>query len=273
MAHASESSVEPNLTPLLDLVLQLLMFFMITVNFTQGVTNTGESLPTADTVAPLDADGNDPLVLSVKPFGMGKGPWKLRRLSISYLRMDRMPEAVWKKLEAKMLRKPFDTQAGFVAELKTVLSDSEFAEYEKRILEYAKPRDDFKYLSDTERKRLSARFKEDETCILIPTEQLTTYEKDRGDLPEKLIRNMANTAERLKRIGQDERDLAARERKTYGKVRKARVDEKDNVLIPVHIRADEEVKTGDIYELMDACKEAGFVTIKARSLLGSGGKK
>ena len=79
MSHgsASDETIEPNLTPLLDLVLQLLMFFMITVNFTQGVTNTGETLPHSETVAPLDPEGNDPIILSVKPFRMGAGVWKV----------------------------------------------------------------------------------------------------------------------------------------------------------------------------------------------------
>ncbi len=216
MSHgpASDGLVEPNLVPLLDLVMQLLMFFMISVNFAQGVTNTGESLPHSETVAPLDSGGNDPIILSVKPFRMGGTP---------------LP---------------------------------------------GKPaRDDFTYYGSKDRERLRARFKDGETCIMIPTEQLTSAEKDRGDTQEKTIRNMFNASEKLKRLAQDEIDLAARERKTYGKLNKARVNDKDEILIPIHIRADADVKTGEIYELMDACKEAGFVTIKARALLKTGEKK
>ncbi len=213
MSHgpASSDTVEPNLVPLLDLVLQLLMFFLINVNFVQGVTNTGESLPRSETVSPLDPDGGDPIILSVKPFRIGVplGPG--------------LP-----------------------------------------------PRDDFKYMApegSKERARLRARFKDGETCVMIPTEQLTNYERDRGDTQDKLIRNLSNTADRLKRIAQDERDLAEREKRNLVKDKKARVDEAGNITIPIHIRADAAVRTGDIYELMDACKDAGFTTVKARALL------
>jgi biopolymer transport protein ExbD len=218
MSHgpASTDAVEPNLVPLLDLVLQLLMFFLINVNFVQGVTSTGESLPHSETVSPLDATGADPLILSVKPFRMGVplGPGKPAR-------------------------------------------------------------DDFKYYSEAERTRLRERrnsdgtfsFKDGETCVMIPTESLTERERDLGRGRDSLIRNLSNTADRLKRIAQDERDLAEREKRDRVKDRRARVDEAGNVTIPVHIRADADVRTGDIYELMDACKDAGFTTVKARALL------
>src|SRR5438270_14000425 len=76
MSHgpAADSTIEPNLTPLLDLVLQLLMYFMITVNFTQGVTNTGETLPHSETISTVAGVGGEPIILSVKPFRMAATP-------------------------------------------------------------------------------------------------------------------------------------------------------------------------------------------------------
>ncbi len=161
MSHgpAADENLEPNLVPLLDLVLQMLMFFMITVNFAQGVTNTGESLPYSETIAPVDTE-DDPIFLSVKPFRIV---------------MPKQPKELTK--------------------------------------EQGRKRDDFESYSDEDRKKLRARFQDNEICILIPTEQLTSYETDKGWTQEHLIRNLFNASDRLKRLGQDEKDLAEREEK------------------------------------------------------------
>ena len=70
MAHASGGSTcEPNLTPLLDLVLQLLMFFIITVNFvSQQVTNESE-LPDAQSARPMDKDETEVLFINMNEKG------------------------------------------------------------------------------------------------------------------------------------------------------------------------------------------------------------
>jgi len=203
MSHAvsAETAVEPNLTPLLDLVLQLLMFFMITVNFTEGVTNTGETLPYSETVAPLDADGNDPIILSVKPFRIGVSPG-----------------------------------------------------------EGKEPRDDFRYFGSKERENLRKRFADFETCVLVPTEQLTRSEVDQGRGRDTLIRRVIDMKKKFA-------DLAEAERS------RLKLGKTADVPTPIHIRADGEVKTGDIYDLMDYAKAAGFVNIKARALLGTGERK
>jgi len=52
---ANEVSAVPNLTPLLDLVLQLLMFFMMCVNFVSDQFVDGIHLPVAQTARPMDA--------------------------------------------------------------------------------------------------------------------------------------------------------------------------------------------------------------------------
>jgi biopolymer transport protein ExbD len=48
------NSADPNLVPLLDLVLQLIMFFIMVVNFVTEQVNKGISLPTAQTARPMD---------------------------------------------------------------------------------------------------------------------------------------------------------------------------------------------------------------------------
>src|SRR5262249_41597714 len=58
---------EPNLTPLLDLVLQILMFFMVTVNFATEQTQAAGELPTSQTARPLPTQGvKDPLFINLR---------------------------------------------------------------------------------------------------------------------------------------------------------------------------------------------------------------
>jgi biopolymer transport protein TolR len=68
MAHSvsSEGSkAEPNLTPLLDVVLQLLMFFMMCVNFVTEQVNQNIELPVAQSARPMDKGEVDVLFLNV----------------------------------------------------------------------------------------------------------------------------------------------------------------------------------------------------------------
>ncbi len=69
-ASAGSDQVDINLTPLLDLVLQLIMFFMITVNFVQ-VDQFDErvTLPVAQSAVPLDNTAQDYVFLNLD----GKG--------------------------------------------------------------------------------------------------------------------------------------------------------------------------------------------------------
>lgn len=61
---------DPNLTPLLDLVLQLIMFFMITVNFIRvDQFDDAIRLPVAQNATPLDNEAADYIFLNLD----GKG--------------------------------------------------------------------------------------------------------------------------------------------------------------------------------------------------------
>ncbi|HWG42364.1 MAG TPA: biopolymer transporter ExbD [Gemmataceae bacterium] len=61
---------EPNLTPLLDVVLQLLMFFMMCVNFVSEQVNEDIRLPQSQAVKPMDKADNDVLFINLKPFAL-----------------------------------------------------------------------------------------------------------------------------------------------------------------------------------------------------------
>lgn len=70
MTHAHPGKpAEPNLIPLLDLVLQLVMFFMVCANFVMEQVNETIQLPTALAAAPLDKKDEYVIFLNVNEHG------------------------------------------------------------------------------------------------------------------------------------------------------------------------------------------------------------
>jgi biopolymer transport protein ExbD len=69
MSHGSTEKCEPNLTPLLDLVLQLVMFFMLVANFVVEQTNDQIKLPEARASKALDKEEGDPFFLNINDQG------------------------------------------------------------------------------------------------------------------------------------------------------------------------------------------------------------
>jgi len=71
MSHGvSDAEVaEPNLTPLLDLVLQLVMFFMIVANFVSEQLNQSIQLPEATTAVPIDKERQNIVILNIDDNG------------------------------------------------------------------------------------------------------------------------------------------------------------------------------------------------------------
>jgi biopolymer transport protein ExbD len=82
------STSEPNLTPLLDVVLQLLMFFMMCVNFVTEQVNKDIHLPVSASAVPMDKGETDVLFINLKPFRPSewghKGPDQLLSLRRQY---------------------------------------------------------------------------------------------------------------------------------------------------------------------------------------------
>ena len=72
-ASVSAKSAEPNLTPLLDVVFQLITFFMLVINFSNENNDRSIKLPVAGTAAPVDVTdkkvNEDRLVLNVDKQG------------------------------------------------------------------------------------------------------------------------------------------------------------------------------------------------------------
>ena len=69
MSHGSTDKCEPNLTPLLDLVLQLVMFFMLCANFVMEQTSAEIKLPEAFAAKALDKGEEVPIFLNVNDQG------------------------------------------------------------------------------------------------------------------------------------------------------------------------------------------------------------
>ena len=68
MSHATTSDAlkaEPNLVPLLDLVFQLIMFFMICVNFVSEQVNKDVQLPVSQSARAMDKGEVDVLFLNM----------------------------------------------------------------------------------------------------------------------------------------------------------------------------------------------------------------
>jgi biopolymer transport protein ExbD len=71
MSHGNSGpdKCEPNLVPLLDLVLQLIMFFMLCANFIDEQVNRGIDLPKAVAARPLDKEISRFIYLNVNKQG------------------------------------------------------------------------------------------------------------------------------------------------------------------------------------------------------------
>ncbi|HEV8059320.1 MAG TPA: biopolymer transporter ExbD [Gemmataceae bacterium] len=74
---------DPNLVPLLDLVFQLIMFFMICVNFVGEQVNADIQLPTSQSARPMDKAEVDVLFLNLDAQGNVHVPGEPQPLTTS----------------------------------------------------------------------------------------------------------------------------------------------------------------------------------------------
>lgn len=77
MSGQSSEGADPNLTPILDMVFQLITFFMLVINFKGAAMDLSLKLPVLGSARPLDYHGRqEPLMLNINPKGnvvsMGK---------------------------------------------------------------------------------------------------------------------------------------------------------------------------------------------------------
>ena len=69
MSHGSTEKCEPNFIPLLDLVLQLVMFFMLCTNFVMDQSSDQVNLPEAISAKPLDKAQDEMIYLNISKDG------------------------------------------------------------------------------------------------------------------------------------------------------------------------------------------------------------
>ena len=70
MSAQSSEGAEPNLTPILDMVFQLITFFMLVINFKGMTYDQSLKLPVLGSARPIDFQPeNEPLVLNVDTLG------------------------------------------------------------------------------------------------------------------------------------------------------------------------------------------------------------
>ncbi len=62
---SSEARAEPNLTPILDMVFQLITFFMLVVNFKTATMDLSLRLPAIGSARPVEVKGQDLIVLNM----------------------------------------------------------------------------------------------------------------------------------------------------------------------------------------------------------------
>ncbi len=78
MSHGGDSGAEPDLTPMLDLVMQLLMYFIMVANFIDQENTAEVYLPVAQTARPISKDDADVLFLNIDRDGqvliLGEAP-------------------------------------------------------------------------------------------------------------------------------------------------------------------------------------------------------
>lgn len=69
-AISSDNRAEPNLTPILDMVFQLITFFMLVINFKAASVDLSLKLPVVGSARPVDTNGQeDLLVLNINAEG------------------------------------------------------------------------------------------------------------------------------------------------------------------------------------------------------------
>lgn len=87
---SAEISAEPNLVPLLDLVLQLIMFFMMCANFVKEENDQSIQLPKSQMAMPIPDSGPDVIHLGVQDDGsvrvVGQKPMNRDDEVAAYLR-------------------------------------------------------------------------------------------------------------------------------------------------------------------------------------------
>jgi len=105
-SHSHSARAEPNLTPILDMVFQLITFFMLVINFKTNQIDTQMELPVVGSARPVKADGLLLLMVNINKkaqFTVFNKPYSDRQME-QYI----LAQAATDRLAARRMNSSFD---------------------------------------------------------------------------------------------------------------------------------------------------------------------
>ena len=131
---------EGDLTPMIDMVFQLIAFFMVLINFAQTESNDRVKLPSSQLVKPPEVPLEFPIILHVAQDGeiiLGGDDYTAETLSIGLRKELAVIKAEGKTVaDAKVvIRAHKDTSAGDVQEVIRVAQDQKLENFALRVKE------------------------------------------------------------------------------------------------------------------------------------------
>ncbi len=96
---------QPNLTPILDMVFQLITFFMLVINFKEAALDQSLQLPVLGSARPVESKGEeDLLVLNIDEFGRLRVYGKIVNDVRSYIAAEARQEEIRMKAKNKAFK-------------------------------------------------------------------------------------------------------------------------------------------------------------------------
>ncbi|MDE0863587.1 MAG: biopolymer transporter ExbD [Rubripirellula sp.] len=131
---------EGDLTPMIDMVFQLIAFFMVLINFAQTESNDRVKLPSSQLVKPPEVPLEFPIILHVAKDGeiiLGGDDYTAETLRVGLQKEVAVIKAQGKTLEdaSVVIRAHKDTAAGDVQEVIRVAQEQELQNFALRVKE------------------------------------------------------------------------------------------------------------------------------------------
>ena len=138
--RANVDLAEGDLTPMIDMVFQLIAFFMVLINFSQTEANDQVVLPSSKLVKPPEAPLEFPIVLHVARDGeviLGGDSYTAETLRVGLQRELAVITAEGKKIDDAniIIRAHKDTAAGDVQEVIRVAQEQQLVNFALRVKE------------------------------------------------------------------------------------------------------------------------------------------
>jgi biopolymer transport protein ExbD len=131
---------EGDLTPMIDMVFQLIAFFMVLINFAQTESNDRVKLPSSQLVKPPEAPLEFPIILHVTQDGgivLGGDDYTAETLRVGLRRELAVIQAEGKSIDDAnvVIRAHKDTAAGDVQEVIRVAQEQQLVNFALRVKE------------------------------------------------------------------------------------------------------------------------------------------